>query len=81
MAVGGMRQHRHLSILTGFLSKVIFNGIKSYREKVMPFDTGVIVPSVYFAIVNDLMTMKMTMHIAPVVSRKARWMYGHVRED
>ena len=31
--------------------------IYCYREKVMPFDTGVIVPSVYFAIVNNLVAM------------------------
>jgi hypothetical protein len=64
MAVGGMCQHRHLSILTVFLSKVIFNGIKGNRVKVMPFDTSVVIPSVYFAIVNDLMTMQVTMYIA-----------------
>jgi hypothetical protein len=57
MAVGGMRQHRHLFILTVFLSKVIFNGIKGYRGKVMPFDASVVIPSVYFAIVNNLVAM------------------------
>jgi hypothetical protein len=71
MAVGGMRQHRHLFILTVFLSKVVFNGIKGDRVKIVSFNAAVIVPSVYFAIVNDLVAMQMTMHIAPVVSRKA----------
>ena len=58
-----------------------FYVFQCYRGKVMPFDAGVIVPSVYFAIVNDLVAMQMTMHVAPVVSRKARWMHWHMRED
>ena len=47
----------------------------------MSFDASVVIPSVYFAIVNNLVAMQMTMNVAPVVSRKARWMHWYMRED
>jgi hypothetical protein len=58
-----MRQHRHLSILTVFLSKVIFDGIKGDRVKIVSFHACIEIPSIYLSISDNLMTMKMTMNI------------------
>ena len=47
----------------------------------MPFDASVVISFIHLAVVNDLMTMQMAMHIARVMSGQARWMHGHMRED
>jgi hypothetical protein len=52
MAVGGMRQHRHLFILTVFLPKVIFNGIKGYWSEIMLLHTAIEIAPVFFSIVK-----------------------------
>jgi len=52
MAVGGMRQHRHLFILTVFLPKVIFNGIKGYWSEIMLLYTTIEIPFILFSIVK-----------------------------
>ena len=37
---------------------------KCYRSKIVAFDAGIEIPSVYLPVCNNLMTMEMAMYIA-----------------